>query len=967
VDAALEVGQVSDTVTVQAAASLLQTSDATVGTVINQQMIEELPLNGRDYLGLASLSAGTLPTSTTAGISIGGQAGTQAAFLLDGQDNNNQEILTSHSNQKEMIKPSVDAIEEFKVVTNSYSAEYGRSSSGVVSVALKSGSNSVHGTAFDFVQNQAVDAKNMFATSTPQFIQNQFGASVGGPVIRNKTFFFGDFEVGIFRQSSTDVSTLPSAAQRDGQFSTAIYDPNSYNPTTGTRSLFPGNLIPTSDLDPIGVKLLNLFPLPQTSATTRNYVYNAPADSDPRRWDFRLDQIISDKQNVYFRYSEQVQSSEATSTLPPDPVLGFYTGGGANKSTSQSFVLVHNRVWSPTLISSVHVGWNYLYWRNWLPANQQLNGTYTGIPGVGTSDPGFSSLAITGYPSLGVTNVPNSDGSQDRQISGDLTWTKRNHNIKFGVQAYWLQTNFVSSQQNSGIFSFNGQFTNNPLNSSGGSALADFLLGDAYSASLSDYAYLRFRIPEQHLFVQDDWKISRHLTLNIGLRYELAPPPVEKQNKIANFEMDGAYASDPQLILPGSQGSSRADRALQGVDYHQFAPRFGFAYSLPGNKTVLRGGYGIFYSNVITEGGMASMEINPPFHVRVNLTTDPTVPSIFLNQGFPSTALNFSNAQSVQLVSTQTSSAPPTAQEWNFDIQRQLPGGILLETGYYANKFDNAWWQIDGNPPPPGPGNINSRRPFQTAVIPGTTDTITLAGVARIAKTGYSNYNALQAKLEKRFSKGLTFLASYSWSKTMALGDSGSVQNYNDIAAEYAVSNNNRSQYFVASTVYQLPFGKGKPTGANWNRFTDAFLGGWNLSPIVTAVAGQPLNLGVSNDPLNTGESDRPNVVGNWHLANPTTQEWFNTAAFVPNPKYTYGDAGRNILVGPGVINLNLGVHKTFNLTERVRAQIRLESFNTTNTPALGNPNTTVGNINFGQISSAGSPRDNQVALKLIF
>jgi hypothetical protein len=966
VDAVLQVGQVSETINVEASAPLLQTSDSTVGTVITNQMIEELPLNGRDYLQLASLSSGTLPGGQ--GVSIGGQAGTQAAFLLDGQDNNNQEILTSHSGQKEIVKPSIDSIQEFKVVTNGYSAEYGRSSSGVVSVALKSGSNAVHGTAYDFVRNQVFDATNdLFApTATkPPFKQNQFGASAGGPVVRNKTFFFADFEVGIFRQSSQSVSTLPTIAQRDGQFASSIYDPNSYNPATNTRTLFPGNLIPATREDAIALKILAFYPLPQNAATTRNYAYTGPQNSDPRRWDLRIDQILSDKQNLYFRYSTQIQDSAATSSLPPDPVLGFYNGGGANKSTSESYLLVHNKVWSPTLISSIHLGWNYLYWHNWL-GDQKLYGNYIGIPGVGQSDPGFSSIAITGLPSLGVSNVPNTDGSQDRQISGDLTWNKRSHNIKFGVQAYWLQTNFFSSQQNSGIFSFNGQFTRNTANLSGGSALADFLLGDAYSASLSNYAYLRFRIPEQHLFIQDDWKVSRHLTLNIGLRYELAPPAVEKQNKIANFDIDTNPAS-PQLVLAGSEGSSRADRALQGVDYHQFAPRFGFAYSLPDNRTVLRGGYGIFYSNVQTQGGMQSMEINPPNHIRVNLTTDPDSPSIFLSQGFPSGALTFANAQSVELVSYQRSATPATAQEWNFDVQRQLPGSILLETGYYANKFDNAWWQLDGNPAPPGPGNINPRRLYPTAAIPGTPYTITLADVLRVAKTGYSDYNALQAKVEKRFSKGLTFLASYAWSKTIGIGDSNDVQNPQDISAERAVSSNNRAQYFVGSTVYQLPFGKGKQFGAHWNRFTDAVLGGWNLSPIVTLVSGQPLNLSVNGTPSNSGQADRPNVVGNWHLANPTINEWFNTAAFVANAPYTYGNAGRNILVGPGAATLNVGIHKTFAFTERVKAQLRLESFNATNHPNLGNPNTQVGNVNFGQISSVGTPRNNQIALKILF
>jgi hypothetical protein len=965
VDAVLQVGQVSDNVNVEAEAPLLQTADSTVGTVINNRQIEDLPLNGRDYLQLAALSSGTIATSQ--GVGIGGQAGTQASFLLDGQDNNNQEILTSHSGQKEIIKPSVDAIQEFKVVTNGYSAEYGRSSSGVVSVALKSGSNQFHGVAYEFLRNQDVDAKNLFAATIPPYKRNQFGATLGGPVIRNKTFFFADFELGRIITSTAVVSTVPTLAERQGIFPGAIYDPSSYDSATGTRTLFPGNTVPLSSWDPVSTKLLGYTPLPTTRTATNNYFYNAPANQSPSKWDFRIDQILSDKQNLYFRFSSQDQSNATTANIPP--INGNYvTGSGAQTDNGKSFVLVHNAVWSANLVSSIRIGWNYLFWNDAFP-NQSL--TSVGIPGVNANYPGFSSIGLTNYLGLGVTNVPNQDGSQDRQLSGDLTRVKGAHSVKFGVQAYWLQTNFLSSQQSSGIFNFNGQYTRNSSTLANGNPFADFLLGDSSSESLSNFAYLQFRTPWTHFYVQDDWKISRRLTFNIGLRYEISLPAVEKNNKIANFDLDTTPGS-PQLVLAGSQGSSWADRALQGTDYHQFAPRFGFAYSLPDNKTVLRGGYGIFYSNILTEGGMQSMEINPPNHLRVNLSTNPNVPSLLLSEGFAPNTLSTSNATNVELVSYDRNGVPPMAQEWNFDIQRQLPGGILVEIGYYGNKFDHAWWQLDGNAPPPEPGNVNTNRPFQSTLVPGE-GTITLADVLRIARDGYSRYNALQAKVEKRYTKGLTFLASYSYSKTMGLGDTNGVQNPLDWNADRAVSNQDMTQHVVASTVYALPFGAGKTYGSHWNRFANALLGGWSVGPIVTVDTGMPLNLTVQGDPSNTGQqsitgnNDRPNVVGDWRLNNPTVQEWFNTAAFVPNAKYTFGDAGRNILRGPGLVNLDVAAHKSFRITERVSAQLRLESFNATNTPALGAPNVTVGSPQFGQITTAGAPRDNQVGLKVLF
>src|SRR3984957_9530375 len=319
-DVVLEVGQTSESVNVEAEAPLLQASDSTVGDVINNRQIEELPLNGRDYLQLANLSSGTVPA--TQGVEIGGQAGTQVAFLLDGQDNNNQQISTSHSGQKEVVKPSVDAIQEFKVVTNGYSAEFGRSSSGVVSVALKSGSNQLHGSAFEFIRNDIVDARNLFATYKPPYKRNQFGASAGGPVIRNKTFIFGDFEATYIRQYTTTLSTVPTVAERNGIFSSTII-----NPYTG--SPFPGNQIPSSLFDPVALKVLSFIPLPQTGAATSNYNYQSPSNQDNHRWDIRVDQILNDKQNLFFRFSDQVADTVTASPLPP--VNGqYYTGTGAD-------------------------------------------------------------------------------------------------------------------------------------------------------------------------------------------------------------------------------------------------------------------------------------------------------------------------------------------------------------------------------------------------------------------------------------------------------------------------------------------------------------------------------------------------------------------------------------------------------------------------------------------------------------
>lgn len=946
VDAVLALGDVTDNITVSAEAPVLDTADSTVGTVITNKQIEALPLNGRDYLQLASLSAGTGAQSGQ-GVVIGGQSGTQVAFLLDGQDNNNQQITTGHSGQKEAVKPSIDAIQEFKVVTNGYAAEYGRSSSGVVSVSLKGGSNTFHGGGFEFFRDDRFDSKSYFANTKPDYNRHQFGGLLGGRLVRNRTFFFANVEQGRIRRESPAVSTLPSDAARQGAFAQTITDPL-------TRQPFPGNRVPADRVDPVSARILAFVPTAQTSASTNNYVYNAPDDQDTLKWDLRLDHVISPSQNVYLRYSSQRTDDRASSPLPKDAAGNYVSGGGAEVSENRSVVLVHNRVWSPSVISSARVGWNRVAWKDFVP-DQPLTGV--GIPGVNSSNPVFSQINITGYRGLGISNVPNNDDSHTLQFSGDLTWNKADHTVKVGVQSYRLGIDFLSSQRSSGIFNFTGQYT--------GDAFADFLLGYASSSSLSKYATLNFRAPYTHAFVQDDWRISRRLTLNVGLRYELNLPSVDANDAIANFDLDTDPAN-PRLVLAREEGDSWEARSLQAVNRKAFAPRLGFAYSLPGDRTVLRGGVGVFYSNMITVGGMSSLEINPPNHLRIAQTTDRNaVPTIILSQGFREDALTAANARDVNLVSYDRRNRTPTARQWNLNVQRELPGRVSLEVGYNWNHFYNNWRSIDGNPAPAGPGNINSRRPIRTAVDPDSGQAFSLASITRIQKDGWSRYRGLQTKIERRYSNGVSLLAAYAWSRTVAL--EGGFQDANNIEAEVGRASTDRPHHFVASGVFELPFGQGRRFGRNWEGLKDAVLGGWSLSPIWTLTSGEPLNVSVNGNPSNSSGADRPNVIGDWEIDNPTVERWFNTEAFVANAPYTYGNAPKNLLRGPGYANLDIVLRKSFRLTEKVTADLRFESFNATNVVNWGNPNTQVGNQNFGVISSAGLARNNQVAVKFSF
>ncbi|AXC11877.1 Oar protein [Acidisarcina polymorpha] len=1004
IDATLAVGDVVDTVQVQASTEqLLQKSDSSVGTVITNQQIEELPLNagsnGRDYLQLATLSAGTTPavpnsTGNSGGISIGGQAGSQAAFLLDGIDNNNQQILTAHTGQKEIIKPSIDAIAEFKVLTTSYSAEFGRSSSGVVSVDLKSGTNNIHGSAFEFLRNDAVDALPDFSATKLPFKYNDFGGTLGAPIRKDRAFIFGDVEFFRLRTQSTVYSLVPTAAQKTGQFSTPIYQPGTYN--GNSRAEFPGDRI--SGVDPIANALLQYFPAPNFkgsgSLAADNYYYNQSGNQNNYRWDVRVDQSLSSKTSLFGRYSSEQVRYALSNSLPPLDGQ-YYAGSGAQLIDSQAFVVGYDTTFSPHLLGSLRLGWNRLHWNESYP-RQNLTGV--GIPGVATTNPGFSEILITNFTTIGISNVPNTDDSQNREIAASATWNRGAHTIKFGWQEYWLQTNFDSSQLTSGIFSFNGQYTAATPNStpSNDQRFADFLLGATSQEKLSSPSILNFRSPYTHFYVQDDWKASRSLTLNLGLRYELSLPAVDKYNRIANFDED-SDPSSPQLVYAGEYGGSRAQRALQNVSYTGLAPRFGFAFSPEGSKTVLRGGYGIFYSNAITVGGMQSMENNPPVNqLRLITSPSPTTPSEFLQYGFPVDALSLTNAngkKNVTLVSFDRHAVIPTDQQWDVNVQRALPFGVVAEVGYYANNFDHAWWQVDGNPAPATAtsalptGGINANRLFKSTTIPAVAGnpTINLGTVSRVWKEGWSQYNSLQVKAEKRYGKGLSFLASYAYAKTIGIGDTQDFQDPNDIQAERAVASTDLRHHFVGSGVYNLPFGHGNQFGGDWNRWVDGLLGGWAFSPILTFSTGTPLNLTESKNPSNSGgTADRPNLAGAPYRpgsvsGNPactasgahtrSAAEWFNPCAFAVQPSGTYGDAPRNAITSPGIVNIDAALHKTLAINEHVRAQFRLESFNVTNTPHYGPPAldvqspTTLGTIT----TITGNPRQNQIAVKIVF
>ncbi|HTP34375.1 MAG TPA: TonB-dependent receptor [Candidatus Acidoferrales bacterium] len=980
-DLTLEVGGMAEKVEVQAAAPQLNTVEASQGQVIANKQIVDLPLNGRTYDDLALLSAGTVQPLSNArfvGFSSGGMRDTQNNFLLDGVDNNPVE-LAGAQRRSEMVQPSIDGIQEFKVQTNSFAAEYGRALGAVVNVTTKSGTNELHGSAFEFLRNEKLDAENFFAPPGPKppFKRNQYGFSVGGPVFipkivhgKNRLFFFGDYEGTKIRQTQITVSTIPTPSMRTGDFTElnaqrkiAIIDP-------GTGSPFPNNVIPSSRLDPLSVKLVNLYPAPMTSSVATNFTFQSPSNQDVNKFDVRGDANLGSKDNMFWRMSQQHATLPAVFSLPAPAYGGnpfdSYIDGINTGAT-------WNHIFTPTLILSVRGGWNYGFFARDNPAstrgqfyNQQLglNGGTNSIPGS------FSNFNPTGYASLGLgPNNPVYRDSQNRQLTADVTWTHGKHSLKFGGSLIKSQNNIFNIRNEiGGPYAFNGQYTKD--------GMADFLLGMVSGFTWNTRLQVNLRSWNDAAFIQDDWKITPNLTLNLGLRYEVVLPFVEKRDRIGDFD-NWTSPSNPQLVT-AKGGGSRYERAMTATDKNNFMPRVGFAYKL-GARTVIRSGYGIFYSYMEPLGDAEWLIGNLPFAYGVTLNGSTTSPAFTLANGLPPGALDVSKATGVQLSSIERQAISPYAQQWNFNIQRDFGGNWLLEVGYAGSRGTHLERVADENYSPPGPGAINAKRPYQTVAVPGTSIVAALGPIYGYHFNGNTNYNALVTRLEKRFSQGLTLLASYTFSKAIgdicgasAAGDTTNCgyQDPRNLRNERSVDNIDIPQRFVGSGVYQLPVGRGRHFGSGMSRVADGFIGGWALGSIFTIANGMPFSVISSGNPANTGTFsvvNRPNVTGDPYAFNRTVDQDFNTAVFVNNAPYTLGTAGRNIMRQRGFFNWDFSANKEFAIRERIRLQFRFESFHFTNTPRFGVPGATLGTAAFGKITSADTPRNQQLGLKLVW
>jgi Carboxypeptidase regulatory-like domain/TonB dependent receptor len=984
VDMICPVGSTTEQVDVHADAPQLQAYSASQGQVIDLKKIVDLPLNGRDYLQLALLTTGANYAASGArfgGFSSSGLRTSHNNYLIDGIDNNsNQAAATGRSGQ--VVEPSLTMVEEFKVETNAYSAEYGRNLGGVVNVSTRAGTNAFHGQLLEFFRNEAMDAKNFFDSpeeAKPPYKRNQFGGGIGGPIRKDKTFFFFDWEGTRFHSSDTVLSTVPTALEKRGDFSQSIlrnapvrvFDPLSYSAATRARTEFPNAVIPESRIDPVARAAADFYPLPNRAGLVNNFLYNPLTVENTNKWDIRADHRINAADSIYARFSYLGFTHFGGPNLPP-PAYGGGDVATTARNGGRSFVLNHTHIFTPSLFNTLKLGYNRLLTQRTSPTDENLN-KRIGLNGLPFDMPGLAVMAITGYRTLGTqASTPNTSDSQTRQIVDDMNWMRGRHTLKLGANISFIQAPSRQVYQANGNLSFNGNFSRQSSNNQFGSPFADFLLGLPFQSQISNAANGNLRRRLYHFYVQEDLRATDRLTVNVGVRWEYTGPLFEKYNHFANYDVDTDPAH-PKIVL--ARSGSIQDRSLVQPHYRNFAPRAGIAYRL-GNRTVLRSGYGMYYGGVDTYGDRY-LHAAAPFFFQSSFFTDSITPTILLRDGYPANAVT-ANVSNLQTISQDRTNLTPYSQNWNFAIQRQLSTNVAVDIGYYASKASHLLIRRDLNAPPPGPGNINDRRPYKSVEVPGLSYLVTpLTDMFRREWVGNSNYHSLQAKIEKRFSGGLGLLAAYTFSKAISDGrggadagnTSGEPQNPYNLTLERALADEHRPHRFVFSYNYDFPFGRGKKHFSSMLKVVDLFLGGWGVGGITTLSSGRTVTAGVQGDPANTGTTNRPNQVAPAALprSERSIDRWFNTAAFVANAPYTYGNAARNTIQGPGTINLDLGTYKQFGITEKAQAQFRVECFNLTNTPHFGAPNATVGTNQIGIISNADDGRIFQLGLRVRF
>jgi len=982
-DFRLEVGEITQTVEVTAEVPLLQSETSSLGQVMDTRRVAELPLNGRNFIQLIALTPGAyIPQRNNSLyqdflIGINGNRIQNNNFLLDGVNNNTTD------NNNAPVLPSPDALAEFKVQSNLLPAEFGRGLGGTINITIRSGTNDFHGGVFEFLRNSEMDANAYFNSGRPKplFQQNQFGFAMGGPVRLSKlyngtdrTFFFGDYGATRVRKGLTRIFTVPTTPVRQGDFSggATIFDPQTTQPDPGgrgfVRAAFPGNRVPTNRFDPIMQKYLALYPLPNRAAVANNFVLNPKFTDDNNQGDVKLDHRFSASDSMFVRYSMGNRTFVIPLNVPDVPFNGYFA---ANEFLPQvinnrGVAIGHTHTFSPRLINELRVGYNRLYATVTPRSGGRNLSEEFGIPGVpgDRQGNGLATVGITGFSTLG-DSFDTRRGQNVYQVLDNVSLVQGRHSFKMGFDHRRTGFNLNQGSSPRGNFGYTGVFSQNPQARPGsGNPFADFLLGYPNSSNIGNLVHMGIRIRNYSAFLQDDWKATSRLTLNIGLRYEYTTPVTEVANRMANFDL-GA-----NNVITARAGSLR-ERALANADRNNFAPRFGVAYQVSAN-TVLRTGYGIFHT--LEDAGHHNPTFNPPFQVNLSFPSDQVNPATSRRpaQGFPVITLagDFRNLF-LNVNGRPFDFAAAYSQQWNFTVERQI-GSVLVEAAYVGNKANKLMANRNINQPTPGPGSVNDRRLF-----PGW------GNIGFQEPRGNSIYHALQMKGEKRFSKGHAFLASYTFAKAIDDSDStqlsttsgtGNLQDQRNLRGERSRSFQDVRNRLVVSYIYELPFGPGKPflssLGKGWNRVA----GGWQVNGITVVQSGRAFTVNSNFDHSNTGSANiRPDATGispELPRSERSVGRLINPAAYRLPVGTAYGNTGRNTGTGPGQANFDFSVFKNIRLDAdgKRTVQFRAEFFNLLNTPQFQIPNRTFGTPQFASITDTiNDNRDIQMGLKFLW
>jgi outer membrane receptor protein involved in Fe transport len=960
VDVALPVGTVSQSVDVEASVPLLQTETSSVSNVVENQTIVDMPLIDRRSAQLTRLSGFVVTNGAGASVTfaIAGGRGNNENFVIDGGTVQNLTLGVATLS----FDPPVESMQEFNVAISNYSADLGRTGSAVVQMTTKSGTNEFHGSAYEYFRNNDLDARTFFAKTNPILRYNLFGASLGGPIKKNKTQFFFNYEGRRQIVATTQVVNVPTVAEDGGNFSADSYVVK--DPTTGKP--FPGNIIPASELDPVGAKLAAFYPAPNVPGALSgkgNFVANDPATTIVNDYVARVDHMFNDKNRIFGRFLAQPDHT-LTASIFPTPGTDSFGVLAHNYYYNPSVTWYHN--FSPTMINEAR----YTYSRRQaLSISGGVDTTIDqqiGLTGVNQSF--FPTVTVNGFQSLGNTTQQErlqgpirSDSYQD-----NVTVIRGKQTVKFGIE-YRYSSNLDKYYPTAG-----GSFTFN--NTATGSGLAALELGWVDQASLLATYPLHTRADSYAAFIQDDWRVTPNFTLNLGLRWDIDQPRWESNNRQNSFdptEINPVSGTPGVITFSGLDGVSKY---ANNWDLHNFGPRLGFAWKAT-DKWVVRGGGAILYlgeydqatpivanTGFSTQGTFVSPDngITPAFILANGMppVSAPTVADLTAGYG----AVPVGQKPTTSVAYFQPNRNTGYLYQANLDIQRQLKGNILLEIGYLGTFGHDLpapdAQSIDQVPTDLlGPGNAQILRPF-----PQFSNVQLIA-----ADIGKSWYNGVNVGAEKRYSNGLLFKADYTYSKMIDTTDSrnelaaypgvDAFTNYYNQASDRGLSGNDIRHRFVFSSVYELPVGHGKHFSPG-SRALDAVVGGWSLGVIAELRTGTPLSPVELNNLTNSfSDGVRPNVVGSPDLSggrslNQQLSEWFNTSAFAAPAKYTFGDAGRTFGEGPGSVSVDSSLLKDFSIGERVKFQFRLEVLNILNHPSFANPNTQQGSAAFGQITA---------------